>query len=46
MKAEKLIVSDAHSTTGLNGFDAVAYFTEGKAVRGSGHQVAVFDGVT
>ncbi len=46
MKAEKLTNSDAHSTTGINGFDAVAYFTEGKPVRGSGHHVAVFDGVT
>jgi YHS domain-containing protein len=36
----------AHSTTGINGYDAVAYFTEGKPTRGNGHHVAVFDGVT
>lgn len=37
---------NANSTTGINGYDAVAYFTEGKPIRGNGHHVAVFDGVT
>jgi YHS domain-containing protein len=37
---------NSHSTTGINGYDAVAYFTEGKPTRGNGHHVAVFDGVT
>lgn len=50
MNANKKILSGthngAHSTTGMSGFDAVAYFTDGKAVRGNGHHVAVFDGVT
>ena len=35
-----------HSTTGISGYDAVAYFTEGKPTRGNGHHVTVFDGVT
>ena len=46
MKAEELNNDDGYSTTGLNGYDPVAYFTMGKAVRGSGHHVAVFDGVS
>jgi YHS domain-containing protein len=36
----------ANSTTGIGGYDAVAYFTEGKPTRGNGHHVTVFDGVT
>ena len=36
----------AHSTTGISGYDAVAYFTEGKPRRGNGHYAAEFDGVT
>ncbi len=36
----------AISTPGLSGYDPVAYFTEGKAVRGSGFHVAVHLGVT
>ena len=36
----------AISTPGLSGYDPVAYFTDGKAVRGSGFHVAVWDGVT
>ena len=35
-----------HSTPGLSGYDAVAYFTDGKPVRGSGYHVVVQDGVT
>ena len=36
----------SHSTPGLSGYDPVAYFTDGKPVRGSGFHVAVVDGVT
>lgn len=36
----------AISTPGLSGYDPVAYFTDGKAVRGSGYHVTVQDGVT
>jgi YHS domain-containing protein len=36
----------AVSTPGLSGYDPVAYFTDGKAVRGSGFHVAVHNGVT
>ncbi len=35
-----------HSTPGLSGYDPVAYFTDGKPVRGSGYHVAIHDGVT
>jgi YHS domain-containing protein len=35
-----------HSTPGVGGYDPVAYFTDGKPVRGSGYHVAVQDGVT
>lgn len=35
-----------HSTPGLGGYDPVAYFTDGKAVRGTGFHVSVVDGVT
>lgn len=35
-----------HSTPGLSGYDPVAYFTDGKPVRGSGYHAAVHDGVT
>ena len=35
-----------HSTPGISGYDPVAYFTDGKPVRGSGYHVAVQDGVT
>lgn len=49
MKAE-VLSSDtngtANSTTGVAGYDLVAYFTDGKPVRGKGHHTAVFDGVT
>jgi hypothetical protein len=36
----------AHSTTGISGYDAVAYFTEGKPRRGNGHYAAEFDEAT
>ena len=35
-----------HSTPGVSGYDVVAYFTDGKAVRGSGYHVAMHDGIT
>ena len=37
---------EGFSTPGLSGFDPVAYFTDGKPVRGSGYHVTVFKGVT
>ena len=35
-----------HSTPGINGYDPVAYFTEGKPVKGYGWNVTEHDGVT
>jgi YHS domain-containing protein len=35
-----------HSTPGISGYDPVAYFTDGKPVRGSGYHVAIHEGVT
>jgi YHS domain-containing protein len=35
-----------HSTPGINGYDAVAYHTEGKPVKGNGWNVAEYEGVT
>ncbi len=35
-----------HSTPGVGGYDPVAYFTDGKPVRGSGYHVMEYDGVT
>lgn len=35
-----------HSTPGASGYDVVAYFTDGKPMRGSGYHVAVHEGVT
>jgi len=35
-----------HSTPGISGYDPVAYFTDGKAMKGTGYHVAVFQGVT
>lgn len=35
-----------HSTPGISGYDPVAYFSDGKPVRGSGYHAAVVDGVT
>jgi YHS domain-containing protein len=36
----------SHSTPGLSGYDPVAYFTEGKPMKGSGYHVAEHEGVT
>ena len=46
MNTNKRNSAVANSTTGISGYDAVAYFTEGKPTRGNGHHVTVFDGVT
>lgn len=35
-----------HSTPGIGGYDPVAYFTEGKPVRGNGYHVTEYEGVT
>jgi YHS domain-containing protein len=35
-----------HGVTGIGGYDPVAYFTDGKAVRGSGFHVSTHEGVT
>lgn len=34
-----------HSTVGVQGYDVVGYFTDGKPVKGNGDHVAVNDGV-
>ena len=39
-------VDYTHSTPGASGYDVVAYFTDGKPMRGSGYHVAVHEGVT
>ncbi len=36
----------AHSTPGLSGYDPVAYFADGKPMKGSGFHESVFQGVT
>lgn len=46
LSAQALAMDYTHSTPGLSGFDPVAYFTDGKPVRGSGYHVTVFEGVT
>ncbi len=35
-----------NSTPGISGYDPVAYFTDGKPMKGSGYHVAEFEGVT
>ena len=35
-----------HNTPGLVGYDPVAYFTDGKPMKGSGYHVTVHEGVT
>ncbi len=35
-----------HSTPGASGYDVVAYFTDGKPMKGSGYHVTVHEGVT
>src|SRR5262245_27046538 len=37
---------DHYDIPGLVGYDPVAYFTDGKPMRGSGYHVSVYDGVT
>ena len=39
-------MNHTHSTPGLNGYDPVAYHTEGRPVKGNGYHVAEHDGVT
>ena len=41
-----LAADHTHSTPGAGGYDVVAYFTDGKAMRGSGYHVADHNGVT
>ncbi|MEO5956769.1 MAG: YHS domain-containing (seleno)protein [Nitrospiraceae bacterium] len=36
----------SHSTPGISGYDPVAYFSDGKPMRGSGYHVTVVEGVT
>lgn len=36
----------SHSTPGIGGYDPVAYFSDGKPMRGSGYHVTVVEGVT
>lgn len=35
-----------HSTPGISGYDPVAYFTDGKPIKGSGYHVVEYQGVT
>ena len=35
-----------HSTPGISGYDPVAYFTEGKPMKGNGYNVTDYKGVT
>src|SRR5918996_895085 len=37
---------DLYNTPGLAGYDPVAYFTDGKPMRGSGYHVTLHEGVT
>ena len=39
-------VDVTHSTPGISGYDPVAYFTDGKPMKGSGYHVAAYQGVT
>ncbi len=41
-----LAIDVTQSTPGISGYDPVAYFTEGKAMKGSGYHVANYQGVT
>lgn len=43
---ESFAVDVRHSTPGLGGYDPVAYFTDGKPMRGSGYHVTEHDGIT
>ena len=47
LASAQVFASDvSHSTPGVGGYDPVAYFTDGKPMRGSGYHVAVHEGVT
>ncbi len=47
MGANSALAGDVtHSTPGISGYDPVAYFTDGKPVKGSGYHVAEYMGVT
>ena len=47
MSAAPVLAGDVtHSTPGISGYDPVAYFTDGKPVKGSGYHVAEYKGVT
>ena len=47
LASAQVFASDVtHSTHGVGGYDPVAYFTEEKAMRGSGYHVTVHEGVT
>ena len=46
LSTQALAMDYSHSTPGLSGFDPVAYFIDGKPMRGSGYHVTVFKGVT
>ena len=46
VSAPALAMDYTHSTPGLSGYDPVAYFTDGKPVRGNGYHVSVHKGVT
>ena len=39
-------VDVTYSTPGISGYDPVAYFTDGKPMKGSGYHVAEYQGVT
>lgn len=36
----------AHSVVGVQGYDLVSFFTQGKAEKGNGHHVAVYQGIS
>jgi YHS domain-containing protein len=46
LSIQALAVDYTHNTPGLSGYDPVAYFTDGKPMRGSGFHVTDFKGVT
>ena len=47
MVAAPAFATDAtQSTPGISGYDPVAYFTDGKAMKGSGYHVTEYNGVT
>ena len=46
LAAPALALDVTHSTPGLSGYDPVAYFTQGKPMKGSGYHVAEHQEVT